>query len=204
MSTSFQQREVVGGIISNPIEFLFNIYNTVDSNLTQVSEIEKYHFWYRIFQQVSLMQMVYFSPPDVAGWQAYYLEPQYSELWINSVTIKRRMAFIQTSLGARGWRADTERIVLDPLTFIAGLSKPGDPNDLIRDIATLFYPMPLSDDQITHLKDILIPGLPDYEWTVEYDEYLQDPTNNQARNAVLNRLSDLFNNLLVIPEFQVI
>ena len=43
----------------------------------------------------------------------------------------------------------------------------------------------LNDDQLFYLKDILIPGLPDFEWTVEYGAYLNDPTNDAKKMAVV-------------------
>ena len=41
---------------------------------------------------------------------------------------------------------------------------------------------------IDALKDILIPGLPDFEWTIEYTNFLENPTDDALRISVENKL----------------
>jgi hypothetical protein len=67
----------------------------------------------------------------------------------------------------------------------------------------LVLPFPLTQGQLDSLKELLIPGLPDFEWTVEYGQYLNDPTNETTKKAVENRLIPLFVGLLGLPEFQL-
>ena len=54
------------------------------------------------------------------------------------------------------------------------------------------------------LKEILIPGLPDYEWTIEYGEYLGDPTDPDKKDGVEGKLQALFEAMLKMPEFYLI
>ena len=201
----YAQLEVEGGIIANPLEYAFTMINGVGTDHRSLDYIGQYNFWYAIFAQLSQMQMAFFQSPDVAGWQAYYLEPQYSELWVNSVTIRIRMTFANSLTSTNGFRAGgAGRVKLDLLGYIAQFDQPEDPVSLINEAGAHFYPQPLSQAQVDQLKEILIPGLPDYEWTIEYEDYLADPANDQKRNAILNRLRALFRNLFIIPEFQVI
>jgi len=202
----FQQLEVQGGIISNPIEFVFNIFSTIGIDVAQGTEVDQYIFWWTVHQQTNVMQMAHFAPPDVAGWPAYYLEPQFSELWVNSVTIRNRLSFIDFTLSPRGMggRGSSTRFYLTILEFLEQLDQPEDPTKMIEEIATYFYTMGLTSEQVEFLKEILLPGLPDNVWTMEYENYLNDPTNPALRNTILNRLRELFNNLLIIPEFQVL
>jgi hypothetical protein len=61
----------------------------------------------------------------------------------------------------------------------------------------------LSQAQLDNLKEVLIPGLPDFEWTVEYGLYLNEPTNEVYKGAVENRLKPLFAAIMALPEFQL-
>ena len=67
-------------------------------------------------------------------------------------------------------------------------------------MANTLFPNPISQGQIEFLKEILIPGLPDYEWTVEYAEYLEDPDNQDKRIGVENKLKALLGTMLKMPE----
>lgn len=75
--------------------------------------------------------------------------------------------------------------VLDITKSIIGGS---DPNVLIEKIAEIMFNYQLTTNQINNLKDILIPGLPDYEWTVEYSSYLSNPSDQDLSKSVENKL----------------
>ena len=77
------------------------------------------------------------------------------------------------------------------------------PDEMIRSLCDIYLPYPLTEEQYVYLKDILIPGLPDFEWTVEYGLYLGDPNNVVYKTAVENRLRALFIALMGLPEFQL-
>jgi hypothetical protein len=51
--------------------------------------------------------------------------------------------------------------------------------------------------------ETLLPGLPAYEWTVEWDEYAADPGNAQKLNAVRSKLRTFYAFMLSMPEFQL-
>jgi hypothetical protein len=49
----------------------------------------------------------------------------------------------------------------------------------------------------------LIPGLPDFEWSVEYSDYLATPANLALANSVKNKLKNLFSVMVRMSEFQI-
>jgi len=51
------------------------------------------------------------------------------------------------------------------------------------------------------LKDILIPGLPDYEWTVEYVNYLDNQDDENLVKSLENKLRQFISSILTMPEF---
>jgi hypothetical protein len=78
-----------------------------------------------------------------------------------------------------------------------------DPNALINGLAETLFNYPITPSQVTSLKDILIPGLPDYEWSVEYSSYLANPGDAALATSVKNKLVSLMSVMVRMAEFQV-
>jgi hypothetical protein len=138
----------------------------------------------------------------VAGWKAYYQEPQFYRSWINSNTLQRRTLFANR-MSNNGYVTGNFRFRIDFLALIGRLEDASDPNALLAQVVELLLPQGLTDSQMEGLKDVLIPGLPDFEWTVEYGDYLGDPDNSEKRNAVEERLKNLFRVIFNLAEFHL-
>ena len=92
---------------------------------------------------------------------------------------------------------------IEVLKVVDKIPNATDPNAMIAGLVSLALPWPLTQAQLDYLKEVLIPGLPDFEWTVEYGAYLFDPTNDTISMAVELRLRLLFLALMGLPEFQL-
>ncbi len=90
---------------------------------------------------------------------------------------------------------------IDVLKFTAGIDDPFEPNNLIDEFVKILFPQPISQSQHDYLKGILLPGLPDYEWEIEYTAYVNNPTNNGLANAVRTKLTNLLSAMMSMPEF---
>ena len=190
----------IGPMIRNPVDYLFAATRGLDYPFPSDDLFLYYRQFTVLFNQLSNMEMRLYNCPNVAGWPAYHQDPVYYRSWISAVTLPTRMRSVE-QLSGNGFFVNGERIVIEVLDYVATLDSPEDPNALIADLSAHLHPVPLTADQHLYLKEILIPGLPDFEWTVEYQAYLDDPTNNGLRTAVRNKLRDLFRALLVLPEF---
>ncbi len=192
-----------GVMVKSPIDYVLMTLRT--GRLTEQQDIlRKYNIWAAISRVLRSMEQMMFFLPSVAGWQAYYQEPVYYRYWISSVSLSLRDEFmkavVQRKLRGRGLKD----MGLELLDLIALFENPDNPDELLRALSQLFMPFELTDEQIAFLKtEILIPGLPDYEWTEEYGNYLDDPTNEDLRNAVLGRLQAVVSVMLSMPENQL-
>jgi hypothetical protein len=155
---------------------------------------------FRLYQATTLLQMQYYFPPSVAGWKAYYQEPLYYRTWINSTTLQYRFGYTDV-LSTVGYVFGSQRLVIDALNFITTIDNPYDPNDVVLEFAKILFPQPITDGQVTALKEILVPGLPDFEWTVEYGEYAADPDNSDLALSIEVKLRNLLRTMLTMPEF---
>lgn len=198
-SRHFHDPDQYGAIIKNPMDFVFSVYNGLEVEMPDYMQ-----GWYRAFRGMTnfmrLMQMSYFYPPSVAGWEAYYLEPQYYRRWINAATLRPRNEFTQ-KLSQDGFRFGPHLMRIDVLSYIEKFENPGDADSLIKSLEEVLYPKPLKDYQREQLKNVLIPGLPDFEWTLEYELYKGNQSNAEIAQSVENRLRNLFQAMLSLPEF---
>jgi uncharacterized protein (DUF1800 family) len=189
----------MGPMIKNPMDFIFSVVRQFEVAFPQ-GLFARYNTLFRFFQATALLQMEYFNPPSVAGWKAYYQEPQFYRTWINATTLQFRFGYTDV-LALSGFQFGGQRIVIDPLAFVASIDNPYDPNALIEEFVKILFPQPITDSQKTALKTILLPGLPDFEWTVEYGQYVDDPENSELAQSIETKLRLLLRSMLSMPEF---
>lgn len=200
-SQHFYDENAIGCQIKSPVDFTASLLKPYavefPPNLNN-----KYAMWFGLHGLNATLQQDVFEPPSVAGWKAYYQEPIFYRNWINSVTLTVRMA---SSNGiAYGQIMLFDRpFGIDVIRAIEEIENATDPNALILSLTGTLLPWPLTQEQLDALKEVLIPGLPDFEWTVEYGLYLNEPTNETYRMAVENRLRPLFAAIMSLPEFQL-
>lgn len=193
----------MGCMIKDPLGLTLGTCRHFAVSFPPSDVVQQYSMWNYLWSTASSIGMNPGDPPDVAGWKAYYQVPQYYEIWINSDTLTKRASWTNRMVSS-GYSSSGAKIAIDPLAFVLTLSDPSDPNRIIDEAAQYLLAVPLTASQKTFLKEeILIPGLPDYEWTIEWSLYLSDPTNTTARNAVTNRLRALLMFLMQMPEYQL-
>lgn len=191
----------MGCMIKSPLEFAVGIPRIF--SLPYPADVAtRYKVYYYIATQAAAMQQDIADPPSVAGWPAYHQSPQFYELWINSDTLPRR-ATLSNLLVKNGYSTSGFKYAADVITFTANLPDSRNIDALIEESARIIFAVPLTAAQKAFLKQTLIPGLPDYEWTLEWDLYLADPGNATKRNAVLTKLQALYAFMLSMPEFQL-
>ena len=191
----------VGPMIRNPIDFIMSVQNIFEVEYPQNNLNQQYRLWWNLFRTtLAPMQMVYYDPPSVAGWKAYYQEPVFYRNWISSATLPVRMSYT-TTMVMQGIQAAGAKAQIDALKFVASLDDPFDPNSVIAEFSKILFPQPITQSQQDILKEVLIPGLPDFEWTVEYSDYINNPNDPNLAAAVESKLRNLLVAMLSMPEF---
>ncbi|MGL4364407.1 MAG: DUF1800 domain-containing protein [Bacteroidales bacterium] len=191
-------------LIKSPIDFAIGLcrqFNVAFPDNTDVV-LQGKHYNY-INSQLQSMQQSPGEPPTVAGWSAYYQEPAYHEMWINSVTYPARVSFAD-KLITTGYSNSGYKIIFDIIGFTESLDDPFDPNALIAEAVSLLYGLDVSQNVRDFMKSILLSGQSqDSYWTVSWDNYIQDPTNMTYYQEVYNRLQALYKYILDNPEHQL-
>lgn len=188
----------LGPMIKNPIDFTFNLLRQFNVNFP-AEPIFRSNILLQLARFYELFQLNYYEPPNVAGWKAYYQEPLYYRTWITSATLPVHQQF--TNAMSTGARLGDFFFGIDILSHISSFKDAFDPNALIEEFVSRHLPQPLTQNQLDYLKDILIPGLPDFEWTVEYGNYVGQPDNPEVRRSVENKLRTFLAAFMSLPEY---
>ncbi|HYM19640.1 MAG TPA: DUF1800 domain-containing protein [Candidatus Kapabacteria bacterium] len=205
-SSLFYDPAYTGCVIKPPTDLIIGSMRLLNVTLPDTAYItNQYYGWIGLRDDGENMQQKILEPPNVAGWPEYYEAPSYHELWINSGTLNTRLKFL-TAIATNTHQNPVHNELLtsaDLITLAKTSSDPSNPLMLISDLAALFFPNPLTSDQMTTLHDQLLPGLPDYEWTNEWSAFTAAPTDATKKAAVVNKLTILINYMVQLPEYQL-
>ncbi|UOQ98065.1 DUF1800 domain-containing protein [Hymenobacter sp. 5317J-9] len=196
----------MGCLIKSPLDFTVGLCRQMQIAFptAATSVVAQYGMWNYLNGVVALQQQTLGDPPNVAGWAAYYQTPQFHELWINAVTLPRRNQITDLLIGS-GYTRNSVKIVIDPLALTLAMpaATASDCNLLIAEFVRLMVPIALTANQLTFLKSALLPGLPDFEWTVEWQQYQAAPTNTAKKAAVTTKLQAMLRALMGLAEYHL-
>lgn len=207
-SEHFYDVQTIGSHIKNPLEYAVSFYNlsATKDQLNFGSDYEKqYNFWLNYGVAIGVAQEMFLGdPPSVAGWQAYYQSPNFYQLWINSVSLSFRNSYTDI-VTVQGIRRGGLNISVDVFSLVDKVSQnPGEASDLVRDLASHFLPIQLTNSQLLFLKLFLVPeGYEDFVWNVDWMNYIGNPNDTQAKATIEQKLKVLIAVILALPEFQL-
>jgi len=201
-SEYFYEESIRGCMVNHPIDHLFKMIRPLNFQMpTDTIELQ-YNGWLNLARIAADQEMQIFNHPTVAGWKAFFQGPQFYDVWINSVSLPIREALVERFI--RGFNFRGTRYEFDLLATVAEMEDASDPHTLINDLAKVFFPFPVAQNQLDFLTDFLIQGQPYYVWSLEYNEFLIDPTNDGKREAVINKLGGMIEAMMKMPEFYLI
>ncbi len=203
-SAHFFDEGNVGCLIRNPIDFTTGAFRglgiAIPSPDTQTAA--HYSLTASLRGTASTLQMNPMEPPNVAGWPAYYQSPDFHRLWINSVTLPNRWKFTDSLIN--GFSAGGVRFAADAIALAQQASNPKDPYSLATDLAGRLFPLEITTNQRDYLvRNVLMPGLPDYEWTTIWVNFTTDPGSTSKRTAAATRLNNLLKFMMRMAEFEL-
>ncbi len=193
-----------GCIIKSPADYFVGAcreFNAVFPASTDL--VQQYYFWYVLETVMASCTQDIGDPPNVAGWQAYYQAPGYHEMWINSDTLPKRTQYFDLLVNT-GYTHQGFTLKFDVLAFTASLSNPQDPNVVINESLALIYSIDTDTNLFNYLKSILLSGqATDNYWTSAWIDYVNAPTNQTYVGIVKSRLSQMFQYLIDLAEYQL-
>ena len=196
-----------GALIKSPIDFCVGLCREYGIQFPGDDDyVNQYAQWYNVQNTANQLQQNIGDPPNVAGWPAYYQVPQFDKIWINSDTLPRRNQYTDRMI-TTGFARDKQKIMIDVIAYTKTFTNPGDPDALIDECAQRLYSVPLPDKERLYMKQgILLSGLQgkmsDHYWTDAWAK-LQDISDTINRKDVINKLKNLFQYLMNLPQYQL-
>jgi uncharacterized protein (DUF1800 family) len=194
-----------GCMIKPPMDFVVGSSRLMQLQFPSNANLQQqYVHWLYPQQYAAVLSQDIGDPPNVAGWPAYYQDPQYYELWINSDSLPKRNVWNDLMVYT-GYNRQGYKLIYNIIDFVKLLSNPSDPNILINDILNLAYAIDVSQTSKDTMKvAFLLSGqASDHYWTDAWNDYLQDPTNATKLSTVTTRLQGLMKYIFGLAEFQL-
>ncbi|MGI4885934.1 MAG: DUF1800 domain-containing protein [Janthinobacterium lividum] len=204
-SEHFFDVAAVGCRIKSPLDFTVGLVRQMQVAFPPASSpVAQYAHWEYLYGLALVQQQTLGDPPNVAGWAAYYQTPQFHELWINAVTLPRRNQATDLYIG-NGVSRGGVLAKIDPVALVLALppATASDPNLVVAEFVHLMVPIDLTATQLAFLKNALIPGLPDFEWTNEWTAYAATPTVAAKKAAVTTKLQAMLRSLMGLAEYHL-
>jgi uncharacterized protein (DUF1800 family) len=209
-SQHFFDKLIVGCIIKSPVELTVGTARQLELAFPPASNpAAQYAMWDYLVERASVQQQQLGDPPNVAGWPAYWQSPQYNELWINAVTLPRRNQLTDQIINANGITRYFDNTSYNGKVDVVALAQrfpaatAADCNLLIAEFTRLLVPLVLTANQLNYLKGALLPGLPDFEWAVEWNDFLATPTNTAKKMALAKKLQEMLRALMGLAEYHL-
>ncbi|WP_126244943.1 DUF1800 domain-containing protein [Chitinophaga rhizosphaerae] len=192
-------------LIKSPVDYTVGMCREFGVQFAPASDYAKaYAQWRSLQAAAGNQQQNIGDPPGVSGWDAYYLAPQFHELWINTDTLPKRN-FLADQMITTGYVSMGQTLRIDPLVFTQQLPDPSNPVLLINDALAILYRMDLSDAMKAYLKnDILLKGQQqDYYWTQVWNIYISDPSDAMNKALVVDMLRALYKTIMNLSEYHL-
>lgn len=190
--------------IKNPADHIIGSLREMNVTFPPLSDWDtNYGMWNFFYANMVNTGQNLHDPPNVSGMPAYYQEPAYHEIWINSDSLPKRNQFTDTMVNT-GFTRNGQRVIFNLVPYVQQFSNPGNPNDLIDDALKFVFRNQLSYESKKTIKtQILLSNQQwDYYWTNAWTTYLASPTTANF-NVVNNRLKSLFQYFFNLAEYQL-
>lgn len=193
-----------GCYIKTPADHVIGSMREMNIQFRPEAEYDtNYGLWNTFYAWMVNMGQNLHDPPNVSGMPAFYQEPSFHEIWINSDSLPKRNQFTDTMINS-GYTRNGFRVQFNCVAFAQTLANPSNPNDLVDECLKLFFRNDLSAQSKAQIKtQILLTGQQwDYYWTNAWAAYISNPTTANF-NTVNTRLKSLFQYFFNLSEYQL-
>jgi uncharacterized protein (DUF1800 family) len=208
-SAHFFETAFRGCIIKSPIDFVAGIGRSFNVSLPTIqannypSVVAAYSAWYSFHvadtNGAAAQRQNLADPPNVAGWSAYYQEPNYYRLWIDTETYPKRVKFAETMVNGTG----IGNILVNVTEWTKNLSEPQNATKLVDDVLETLYAVPVSPTFKARLISILLSGQTnDGYWATAWNDFITNPTASN-KSVVETRLLAFYRAIITKPEFNL-
>ena len=170
-SEHFFEDSIIGARFKSPVDLLNGLIHETDMTVEGEAQRELFDDLKRLGQEL-------FDPPNVAGWPGYHT-------WMSTGSLPIRWENMTKMInGGEGYTS------LNLVSLAQQMSDANDPHLLTRELTEYFLPHPLSEAEYDELTQVLLDGIPEYEWDI-------------SGQGTGERLRGFLTFLVQLPEFQL-
>jgi uncharacterized protein (DUF1800 family) len=216
----FFKSDYRGAMIKSPVDFTIGMARQMEIAwpADPLAFESRYYFASLLYNAMFSQGQEVGDPPNVAGWPAYYQQPSFHELWVDTASYPPRLALVDTLVNkgystgnnnSTQWinaQSKSKIFKVDPIAFTSKLTNPSEPNALINELVQLFYGPDVSATVKNSLKSTyLLKGqVTDFYWTNAYNSYIANPNNpGDDGKQVPKQLTDLFAYMFSAAEYHL-
>lgn len=202
--------EIIGGMIKSPLELNYQAMSFFGMPLPD--PMINTAAYLQIFERGMLQRafatanLPLFFASDVAGYPAYYSDPDFSHQWFSSSTIITRYKMPEMFLtgtlaigGQTGQPLGTKLNIAPWVKNSGVISNALDSQVLVEDLLKYLLPEEVDTDRFNYFHiQVFLDTLPPADWTYEWQNYLN---TNDATEVTL-WLERLIKAILYSPEYQ--
>lgn len=154
-SKQFYESTVMGAKIKSPTEAVLGFMNEIGRGLTEEGETEQLN---TTRNRIQYLGQPLGMPPDVFGWPEH-------DAWISVQSLPSRWDTSAGILYSNEGFPD-----FDPIPLARSIENHNDPAALVDGLVETVLAVPPGEYTNAQLMEILLDGIPDYEWNIEIDE----------------------------------
>jgi uncharacterized protein (DUF1800 family) len=193
-----------GCFIKTPADHVIGSLREMNAQFPALSDWDtNYGMWNFFYATMVNTGQNLHDPPNVSGLPAFYQEPLYHEIWINSDSLPKRNQFTDFMINT-GFTRNGQRVRFELVPYVTTFYNPGNPNDLLDEAIKMVYRNDVTAETKKLIKtQILLSNQQwDYYWTNAWMAYESSPTTANF-NVVNTRLRQLFQYLFNLAEYQL-
>lgn len=201
-SNHFFDMNLRGVMIKNPVDFVAGLVNSQNLSIPQDNKSPEYYsFFQSLNAQTYNLQMGLLYPPAVAGWDAYWVEPDYYRLWINSTTLPLRFSLTDSLIAGSGTFKDRGLNSIGMTTLLCG--DPTNVQSLISDWTNYLYPLPITQEESDIFTSKFSEKYSPNQWKTDWETLMQNPNDTQLTKKIKAQLDYMLKIFFRNSEFQL-
>jgi len=204
--------EIIGGLIKSPLDLALQAMSFFEVPIPDPITNNAAHYILLYLNGVGQLMLLnagmdLFRPSDVAGYPAYYQQPDLHRQWFNSSTVIARYKIPEMLLEGKHVTGQTPnrplgtQLNIVPFVRNSGVfSDPSNSKTLVDDLLKYLFPETPSSTRRDHYwLEVLLDGLPPADWTYEWNNYIQTGDQTEVKIGLHRLLKAVMN----APEYQL-
>lgn len=197
-SAFFYDEKLIGAMFKSPADYFIGITRELNFEIRKNME-----GWFLISVVLGALGQEIGDPPTVAGWPAYYEYPAFDRNWVNSEYLAQRNNYKDFSFDGFNTPGDP-LIVIDYLPFVKSFSHHENSDKLIEDMVGALCTIQPGARQIAFLQTLLNGETNKLKpWQELWSTYKGNPNDTKGKKELNDRLSKVFDVILLMPEYQI-